>query len=441
MFGARRGRLARHRLLLAIYLVTCVSAVHAAELRFPSRSPRASVTQWVGLTNITVGYESPAVGGRKVWGSLVTPGALWLIGDSAAPTISFSRDVTIAGALVPAGAYALLAIPSQADWTVILTRQTRVWRADQLDPSAEVARVTALVEAAPHRERLAFQFSDFTDERVTLDLEWERLRVRIPIELHTEVQIAGQLRALDESWKRYAQAAWLALLKKDDLQAGLRYADQSIALHETRTNTWIKASLLAAEGDYRQASVQAGRALRMERTVGDELTNEREIAEALSDWDARARQKDRSAEAPGHSAERPDVRVARRAPDTSTIVVGGDTLSGLPLGGERPVAVAAPHATKPPSDNVFAPLIKRGLPDLRRCYQRALRQDPGLAARRITLSIAIGPSGHVRKVTVDPPLATDALDACLKTAIGRWTFPPAPGDYETQVPLVLSGRS
>jgi TonB family protein len=85
-------------------------------------------------------------------------------------------------------------------------------------------------------------------------------------------------------------------------------------------------------------------------------------------------------------------------------------------------------------------VIKHGRPDLQRCYQRALRQDPTLGTAKVTVSIDVGTTGRVNNVSVAPPLPTGALESCLESAVSRWAFPPSPVDYETQVPLSLSGR-
>ena len=96
--------------------------------------------------------------------------------------------------------------------------------------------------------------------------------------------------------------------------------------------------------------------------------------------------------------------------------------------------------TPRPSNAAFSRVIKHGRPDLQRCYQRALRQDPKLGSARVTVSINVAASGRVTDVSVAPPLPTGALETCLESAVSRWAFPPSPVEYETQVPLALSGR-
>ena len=107
---------------------------------FPSRSPYASVSQWVGLTNITVRYTTPAVAGRPIWGSVLKPGAVWLVGDGAAPTVAFSRDVVVGDAAISAGTYALLAIPSKGDWT---TTSSSTETRSSGGPTAAIRRSTS----------------------------------------------------------------------------------------------------------------------------------------------------------------------------------------------------------------------------------------------------------------------------------------------------------
>ncbi len=423
----------------------------AAEVPFPSRSPYASVSQWVGLTNITVRYTTPAVAGRTVWGSVIKPGAIWLVGDGAAPTIAFSRDVVVGDAAISAGTYALLAIPSKGDWTIILNRDTKLWRADSRNPALDVARVTAHAEPTAPRERLAFVFSDFTDERATMDLEWATMKVRIPIVLRTAEQVAGAMQALDNAWQANAEAARY-MLEKKKFEAGLKYANQSLALHETWYGYWLKASLLAARGDYPNARAAAQRSYQLGHAAGQEFTaHESTVKDALATWSAAGaplpapsppppapKEREERPRRP-HRASEARVALAPALAGSAFLVDGNQNLEPIPAPAERRVE-ARRSETPRPTGAAFSRVIKHGRPDLQRCYQRALRQDPDLGTARVTVSINVGTSGRVTNVSLTPPLATGALESCLKSAVSRWEFPPSPTDYETQVPLALSGR-
>ena len=441
---------ARLSFTLAVALLGLETNVAAAaDVHFPGVNPPARLSQLIGLTNIVVNYGSPAVAGRPIWRSVAAPGTVWLIGDRAAPTITFSREVVLDGASVPAGTYALLAVPSASDWTVIFNRETKIWRAADRNPALDVAQIRTRAEPAPYRERLAFEFAEFTDQRAILELEWEKVRVRIPIEVETDAQVRSALASLDDVWRRYADAARDTLEKKKDFAAGLTYANQSLALRETWYGSWIKASLLAARGDYARAREEASRAYQLGEAAGDEFTLEPQVKEALAAWNARAARE--PAQEPSqepakarsrrrHPVRREPGRIATAPSGPQRMTVVDTDLEPFPASAERAVDVARPKASKLPTPAAFSALIKRGSPDLQRCYQRALREDPSLASAKVTLSISVGVSGRVTNVALDPPLTARTLQACVRDAVARWVFPSSPVDYETQVPLVLSGH-
>ena len=157
----------------------------------PKPSPPAKVQQQVGTTDITVEYSSPGVKKRKVFAELVPPGKMWRTGANSSTKVTFSKDVTIGGKSVPAGTYSLLTIPGPK-WTVVFNKDTSIGgNMDKYKESEDVARVTVAPKSIPSRERLTFIFSDFTDTGGNLDLEWEKVRVSIPITVSSEASAAA----------------------------------------------------------------------------------------------------------------------------------------------------------------------------------------------------------------------------------------------------------
>ncbi len=256
-----------------------------ANLELPRESPVGKISQQVGLTEIAVEYGSPAVAGRKIWGALVPFDKLWSLGAYQATRIRFSRDVSFGDAKVPAGSYALFAIPTRGSWTLILNKN-----ADQLGSGhdyrseLDVARVEVHPKAAPHRERLAFAIPDFTDDGATLEIAWEKLRVSVPIRVNTTEEVLTNISSLDNAWRAYANAARYMLETKKNYDLGLRYVDQSLALKEDWYNAWIKALLLAAKANYKDAGTTAEHALELGLKAGDPLFPEAEIRKALASW-------------------------------------------------------------------------------------------------------------------------------------------------------------
>ena len=98
-----------------------------AQLTTPRVSPYTSITQRIGLTDVTIAYHRPGVKGRKIWGGLepygLSPGASfgsgnpypWRAGANENTTISFTNDVTIEGEPLAAGTYGLHMIISEGD--------------------------------------------------------------------------------------------------------------------------------------------------------------------------------------------------------------------------------------------------------------------------------------------------------------------------------------
>ncbi len=410
------------------------------EVPLPRRSPLAHVTQEVGLTNISVDYNSPAVAGRRLWGTVIRPGALWRTGEGEVPKISFSRDVTVADHAVAAGSYALLTIPGDGEWTIILNRDTRLLGTAGYRPELDVARIRVRPQAVPHRERLTFLFSDFSDDTVTLDLEWDKRRVRIPIGLLTAAQMQGAIKTLDDVGPRYAQIAAYMLETKRDYDAGLTYANKSVALDEGWYNLWIRASLRAAKGDLAAAHEDASRAYELGRQAGDAFTLEPTIRQALAIWRPTAE----GQHGPTLTKTRTAGPPALALPDPEPVRANVGPVRGAQvITHERSVRVHAEGdagASKPPGASEIGPLIKKGRSDIQACYQRALRIDPSLTRARITISISIGVSGAVKGVVLDPPHPSPGLEGCLKEVISRWVFPLSPVAYGTEFPVLLRGK-
>ena len=274
--------------LLALALPLAFSPRSArADLELPRPSPFAKVSQDVGLTQITVDYSSPGVKGRKIWGALVPFDKMWRTGANVATKITFSKDVTVADQPVPAGTYSLFTIPAKTgDWTLILNKNPDQPGTQQnYKQELDLMRAKIHTKAAPHRERLAFIFNDFSDDAASLDLEWEKLRVSIPIKVGTATQAVANINnAIDNAWRPFANAARYMLETKKDPDTALKYIDQSIAIKEDWFNVWTKASILAAKNNYKEARVLAQKSYDLGAKQGPGFFLEGEVKKAIADW-------------------------------------------------------------------------------------------------------------------------------------------------------------
>src|SRR5476649_1046905 len=111
--------------IFTAYIITAIiqfisfGIVQAQLLSLPDGgNKRASVSEQVGITDVTIHYNRPAVKKREghIWGQLIPAGyvdqgfgpskaARWRAGSNENTTIEFSTDVKIEGQLLPAGKY------------------------------------------------------------------------------------------------------------------------------------------------------------------------------------------------------------------------------------------------------------------------------------------------------------------------------------------------
>lgn len=247
-------------------LVSCVSLTilcatlvaeapaQAPPLALPKVSQRASVSQTIGLTQITITYDRPGINGREVWGKLVPYDAVWRAGANENTVLAVTSPVKIQGQPVPAGRYGIHMIPTAGDWTLILSREASAWGSFSYDEKEDLLRVKATPKPSGPQERLLYTMDDPDDSSVIATLRWEKLAVPFKIEVDTRQVVADslreQLRGLARfSWQPWAQAAAWCRDHDVNLAEATTWADNSIAINRNFTNLNVKADLLEKQGD------------------------------------------------------------------------------------------------------------------------------------------------------------------------------------------------
>lgn len=284
-------RFAAGLIFTAVALTQSVAA-QDPPLIFPDQSPRARVSQTVGLTEISIDYGRPGVNGRKVWGGLVPYDSVWRAGANVNTVIAFSSPVRVGGKEVPAGRYGVHMIPTIRQWTVILSRQANAWGSFSYDPAEDAVRLPATPRPAELHERLAYTFDDPTDSSVVTTLRWEKLAIPFTIGVNTKAvvtdSIRQQLRGLGRFfWQPWNQAARWSLANDVNLEEALVWADRSIGLNENFTNLRTKAAILEKRGDRVAADSLRRNALLVAteadmNVYGYQLLGERKVDEAIA---------------------------------------------------------------------------------------------------------------------------------------------------------------
>lgn len=276
----------------AFVLAAGTALGQAPPLTMPDASPAASVSQTVGLTNVTISYHRPAVNKRKIWGELVPYNDVWRAGANMNTTIAFSSPVTVGGKTLPAGTYGLHMIPTEKDWTVIFSANYGNWGSFSYDEKQDVLRFTATPKPADFEERLEYRFENLTDNSVGVLLHWEKLEIPFTIEVDTKAvtfeSLKKELYGLAQFfWQPWNNAAQWCLRNDYQLEQGLAWADKSIGLQPTFQNLRTKAAYLEKKGDTKTAEELRARAMKLAtevdvNNVGYQLLGQGKTDEAIA---------------------------------------------------------------------------------------------------------------------------------------------------------------
>ena len=256
-------------LFAAFAALMLVSDAWAQQLDLPRPSPKATVTQTVGLTDVTIMYCRPSVRGRVIWGGLVPYDQVWRTGANEATTITFADDVTIEGTKLPAGTYGLFTMPGKDEWTVIFNKGAKQWGAYEYKQAEDVLRITVKPQPAEFHELMTFSFPAVSTESAQVALGWEKLQVAFTFKVGTIDKVLAAARkavaeAKPDDWRTPYRAAAFCLDNNVDLAEAKAWLAKSVSVKETMYNLSGQARVLAMEGKKTEAIALAKKAI----TVG-----------------------------------------------------------------------------------------------------------------------------------------------------------------------------
>lgn len=258
----------RRPLALTLTLGLALGAQEKGPL-FPQLSPKASVSQIVGTTLVEITYHRPAVRGREIWGRLVPNGKIWRMGANEATTLRFSDPVQIHGHKVPAGTYALFAIPGPDAWTLILNKRAVQSGAYEYDAKQDLLRLDVKPKAVPHTEWLTYEVYPAGHGTAYVDLYWEKVRVGFLVEVDVDELVTARMRkamkARPGDWKLLSDAAQYCAENEIHMGEALAWAERSIQLNPNPTNHWVKAQVLHVQGRKAEAMAWLDKGLALAR--------------------------------------------------------------------------------------------------------------------------------------------------------------------------------
>jgi Protein of unknown function (DUF2911) len=219
-------------------------SVAGQEFRPPRPSPDATVSQYVGITKITVDYSSPGVKGRKIWGDLVPYGKIWRTGANEITSITFSDPVKVNGNDLPAGTYGIHTIPDENDWEIIFSKDTKVDDPMTYDEKKDALRIKVKPEKNQFTERMAFTITDMTDNSANVNLIWENLKVPFKVEVNTQ-ELTLQNARKSADWGSLMSAANYCLQQNINPDEGFKWIQASTLIDENYWNLRVLAQYFA----------------------------------------------------------------------------------------------------------------------------------------------------------------------------------------------------
>lgn len=223
----------------------------AVLLTLPTNSPRALVSQRVGLTDITIAYHRPLVNGRKLWGAVVPYGQVWRAGANENTTVEFSDPVLIEGQPLEKGVYGLHMLPKEDEWTVIFSKNSTSWGSFTYKQDEDALRVNIKPQACDLTEALTYSFDAPTSTSTLMTMRWEKMAVPVRIAVDEKAVTVGKIRAQlrglgGYTWEAWAEGAQYLFENKMDLEEAARWAERSIQTERRFQNLLLKSDILAA---------------------------------------------------------------------------------------------------------------------------------------------------------------------------------------------------
>jgi hypothetical protein len=252
----------------------------------PQASPAASVKQTIGLTNVTIEYHRPSVKGRVIFGKLEKFDEVWRTGANEATAITFSDDVMINGQKLTAGKYALMTIPGKIEWTIIFNKKAEQWGAYEYKKEDDVLRIKVKPAIVANVESMIFTFSNITANSVMLNLEWEKTKISVKIQVEVDKKVMAGIKesiTAKPDEKTYRNAANYAFTSSTHADSAMVWINKSISIKENIWNEWLKARICAKAGNYKDALQAAERAAELGKTDTDYPEIKADVEKAIAE--------------------------------------------------------------------------------------------------------------------------------------------------------------
>tara|TARA_B100001287_G_C22648006_1_gene513739 strand:+ start:48 stop:920 length:873 start_codon:yes stop_codon:yes gene_type:complete len=251
--------------ILLLTAIFCNSFI-SAQIKTPQPSPTATITQKVGLSDVSVEYSRPGAKGRKIFGELVSYNKLWRTGANKATKITFNNDFIFGDTKVKKGSYSLFTEPGGKKWKVFLNEETELWGVGDFDKEKIVCKLVAEVkECKDFTESFTIDFGTFKAFSAIMSLKWANTKIDIRLEDLGAIKLQKEISELlneGPSANDYYNGAKLFADNTSQYEMALKWIN--IAIEKRPDAFWMlyhKAKILNLMGQEKDAILTANKTI------------------------------------------------------------------------------------------------------------------------------------------------------------------------------------
>ena len=272
--------------LLAMMIANYVTE---AQIKTPQQSPKSTLTQVVGLTDVEIVYSRPSARGRAIMGDLVPFGKLWRTGANENTTISFSDDVIIDGKKLAKGKYSLYTTPKADNWEVVFYTKTDNWGNPATWDEANVALRTNVAPETLDRNVDSFTIgiSNIDSNFATLELSWEKTLVGIKFEVPTQKKTMNSIEKTlaGPSSGDYFSSAQYFFQSNGDIVKARTYVDKALEMSVEKPFYYLRLkSLIQAKQGDKKGAIETAKASIAAAEIAKNQDYVKMNKESISEW-------------------------------------------------------------------------------------------------------------------------------------------------------------
>lgn len=259
-----------------------------AQVETPPLSPKATIKQNVGLSELEITYSRPSKRGRQVFGNVVAYDQMWRLGANKNSTFTTSDDLFFGKDTLKKGTYAVFAMPQKQTWNVVFYAEYSNWGTpDEWDDSKVVVSLNPEIESLKNSiETLSISIDKIKTDGAVLSISWDRVRVEMPFSIDTRSKVEESITKVmgGPSANDYYSSAKYYYTKEIDKEKALEWINAAVEIRGASAYwmTKMQAEILAWNGDYTKAIETAQISMKMAESKGNKdyvRMNEESIAQ------------------------------------------------------------------------------------------------------------------------------------------------------------------